>query len=285
MTIVTRMADKDSSPRPEEYYRALYKRQFRSALVRGSSSLVMWFFALGAYSLSIISTAHFTGISLAVLYLIAINPPMLLIFKRIRKRGWLATFSYLINLLEAIGYTAVIYFTGGIDATYLTLLYAALIGYVGSVSNPQYTFLVSATCIALYDAMIILEGASLIPWFRIFPEYDMPWSHRLIRMFVADGLLLVLTYIVSYTASLLRKARSDLLRSYEALEERVAERTTELSRAIEILREEIAERKRAEEALRFSEESYRSLVENSMDTILLLDLERRIVSVNRTFCQ
>ncbi|MBM4279106.1 MAG: PAS domain S-box protein [Deltaproteobacteria bacterium] len=47
---------------------------------------------------------------------------------------------------------------------------------------------------------------------------------------------------------------------------------------------DITERKLAEEALRASEEKYRTLIESSIDAILMLDTERRIISCNQGFC-
>lgn len=46
---------------------------------------------------------------------------------------------------------------------------------------------------------------------------------------------------------------------------------------------DMTDRKRMEESLRASEEKYRSLVESSSDAIVLLDLERRILSCNQAF--
>lgn len=58
------------------------------------------------------------------------------------------------------------------------------------------------------------------------------------------------------------KAEQALKRSHDELEERVGNRTFELTRSVEELRKEIGERKRAEQALRVSEEKYRSLTDN-----------------------
>ncbi|MCP4297021.1 MAG: PAS domain S-box protein, partial [Proteobacteria bacterium] len=46
---------------------------------------------------------------------------------------------------------------------------------------------------------------------------------------------------------------------------------------------DITRQRRSEEALRESEEKYRTLVESSSDTILMLDTERNIVSCNQAF--
>ena len=60
--------------------------------------------------------------------------------------------------------------------------------------------------------------------------------------------------------------------TYEELEQRVKELT-----------KEAVERKWAEEALKQSEEMYRTVVESTSDAVLLMDIERKIVSCNQAF--
>ncbi len=55
----------------------------------------------------------------------------------------------------------------------------------------------------------------------------------------------------------------------EELESLVAERTRELTKSNAILKEEIAERRRMEEALRESEKKFRTIVENTLEVIML----------------
>ncbi len=61
----------------------------------------------------------------------------------------------------------------------------------------------------------------------------------------------------------------------------VRKRTAELMRAIDYLEQETTDRARAVEALRESEEKYRLLTEAARDIILALDLDGRIIHVNR----
>jgi PAS domain S-box-containing protein len=65
-----------------------------------------------------------------------------------------------------------------------------------------------------------------------------------------------------------------------ALEQRVAERTAELSAANASLKNEIAERERIEAVLRENEERYRSLYNNTPVMMHSIDSEQKLVSVN-----
>ena len=81
-----------------------------------------------------------------------------------------------------------------------------------------------------------------------------------------------------------RKTAEEALRNaQDTLEQRVAERTTDLQAANEQLRREITERKRTEEALRESEEKWRSFTNNTNDSIQILDTEGKILYMNKVY--
>jgi len=96
---------------------------------------------------------------------------------------------------------------------------------------------------------------------------------------IQDKLLLFVSRDITerrQTAEAQQKAR-------DQLEERVEERTAELSRANLTLRQEIAERKRVEEALRESEERHRTLFEDSTDAVYITTRDGNFVDVNQSF--
>lgn len=78
-----------------------------------------------------------------------------------------------------------------------------------------------------------------------------------------------------------RKAAEASLRQAAAeLEDRVSERTAELSEAVAQLEQEIGDRKLAEAALQVSEQNLRTIFNNVYDAIFIHDLEGNILDVN-----
>jgi signal transduction histidine kinase len=230
-----------SKTQPEaEYWRRLYVRHIAGAYVRSGAALTMWLFCLIAKVLDIIGMKNFVGVTAAVVYIVLINPPTLWVLKRIHDRNVYHHLSLLINFLEIIGYTAIVYFLGGIEATYLLLLYAALITYVGVVSPRRRTFIVAGMCSLSFASVVLLARWQVLPSLNVVPSFSIPWTNEVIILFVTSGALYVLAFIVSRTSRLLRQARDQLreqaeeLETYQrTLETRVAQRTTELQHAVE----------------------------------------------------
>jgi len=72
-------------------------------------------------------------------------------------------------------------------------------------------------------------------------------------------------------------------RAAEELEQRVVERTRQLTVLNEALRKEISERQRAEEQVRRSEERWRAIFESSAVGITMMDLSGRFLTVNAAY--
>jgi PAS domain S-box-containing protein len=77
-----------------------------------------------------------------------------------------------------------------------------------------------------------------------------------------------------------KQAENDVRTLNAQLEQRVNERTAELTRVNEQLEREVAERIQAEKALRQAEEKYRSIVENAIEGIFQVTTEGRYLSAN-----
>ena len=69
--------------------------------------------------------------------------------------------------------------------------------------------------------------------------------------------------------------------AHDELEEKVSERTKELTGANGLLTQQISGREFAEKVLQASEERYRDLIENANDIIYTTDLEGKFTSLNK----
>jgi PAS domain S-box-containing protein len=79
----------------------------------------------------------------------------------------------------------------------------------------------------------------------------------------------------------IRQAETDLRQSYESLELRVEERTSDLSSANTALQQEIIQRREIEAMLSKSEAKYRDLVENADTIVLEMDPEGKVIFFNK----
>ncbi len=85
-------------------------------------------------------------------------------------------------------------------------------------------------------------------------------------------------------ARLLAAEKLKVDNSNRLLEKAVRERTEQLVNANEDLKQEIAERKQAEEALKASEEKYRSIIESIEEGYFELDLAGNVIFCNDSLC-
>jgi len=206
---------------PTESVTWLYKGHRRGALIRSGASVIMWLSSVAAYSFGLIRSEHLLSNTLAVCYLVLMNPPVLWVLKRIRDDRHARSFSVFINFLEIIGYTAVMHSFGGIEATFLILIYASLITYVGIVGSRAMPFIIAGLCSISFFGMLALEHWGILRPLRISPLYQVSWTNQLGIASVNVILLFVLAFISSYTAQLLKRHRDRLQQQNRELQQMI----------------------------------------------------------------
>jgi two-component system sensor histidine kinase/response regulator len=89
--------------------------------------------------------------------------------------------------------------------------------------GPGYLpFLVAGLCSAAFGALLTLEHLGVLPSLKINPEYYISWPNQLAILVVATVLLLIVAFISSYTARLLKRNQEKLLRQNEELQRTAA---------------------------------------------------------------
>ncbi|HEX7416135.1 MAG TPA: hypothetical protein VF305_03005, partial [Smithellaceae bacterium] len=209
---MTVKADQKPIEMDADFPKSLYQRYMQAAAVRSIASFVMWLTALTAYLFGGIHFDNLASVSIAVLYLILMNPPTLWVLKRIKNKNLAEYFSYFISLLEIIGFTAIIHSIGGIEAAFLTPIYAASIAYVGPMEPRKTPFIIAGLSSICFCLLLILEHFGILQTLKVNPDYYMPWSYQVAIMFVEVPLLFVVAFVSSYTTQLLKKNREKLHR-------------------------------------------------------------------------
>jgi signal transduction histidine kinase len=195
----------------------IYQRHQRGAWVRSGASLFMWFFAIIGFWMGTLDFFSYAGISFSVLFLVLINPPSLWILRRLRGKGHLEWVSLSINILEVLGYTAVIYFAGGLGRSYLTLIYSALIAYVGVLSPGYWPYILAAFCSLTFTGMITLEYIRFIPKTINSVMVNWPFAHQILDAIITGSLLFVTAFISSSTSRALNISKDQLREQNRAL--------------------------------------------------------------------
>src|SRR5947207_1492961 len=111
--------------------RRLLRAHRRVGIFRTGTSVVLWLATLGAFLAGVITTEHLSGVTAAAVFLIAMSPANLWVLNRCTRARTLTAWSIAIHAQEVVGYTAVMHFLGGIEASFLSAMYCVLIASVG----------------------------------------------------------------------------------------------------------------------------------------------------------
>ena len=90
---------KDKIKLHPDYLKTLFRIHLQGALVRSGASIIMWLTAFFAFLVGTIKAYHLIGVSTSVLYLILMNPPTLLVLKKITSRRLYRYFSTFIKVV------------------------------------------------------------------------------------------------------------------------------------------------------------------------------------------
>lgn len=252
---------------PSEQAAYLNKKHIRGAYARAGAALFVFLFILIGWRLGTYDSQAIFGMGIFALYLILLNPPTLWILKRIRRRRFYSAFSIFINFLEICGFTAVVYFGGGLRASYLTLIYAGVISYVGVAAPPRTTFLVGAFCMIDFDLMAVIEHLGFIPHQNSFWPYNFQWEDVITVCLIINVLFGIVAFMALSTGTRLRNHRNNL-----------REKNLELDRS----RRDLAEAKEEVEA---RAEELDVINHVSMIVNRSLDLKENLQSVCEELCR
>ena len=211
-----RKTARNLTPEDREKY---IRKHVQGAVVRSGGGLIMVSFSLCLYMSGSVDYTSSAGAVTSGLFIILMNFPALFIIERIRSRVLFDITSFLINLVEILGYTGVIYFLGGIRASYLVPIYAAMISYVGVIAPKRYPYILAGTSAVVFAAMVLSEYLGLLPHQGVGLTGDYDLAFQVWILLMVGTSLMGIAVITSHSAGIVKNARNDLIQKNRELEE------------------------------------------------------------------
>jgi signal transduction histidine kinase len=194
--------------------------------------------ALAAFVAGIIDATSLVGVIVACSVLIALGKMTVWILSRTGNLVVVESVSLGETVAEVLAYTIIIYFCGGIEATFLVLIYAALVMFVGIQSPPRFAFVAALTSSTSFALMVLLDYLDVVPHHPFFQGAVVPGSVQVGIVLVVSAMLLLLAVMAAHTGTNLRRAQAGLRRRTTELTETATclkELTTDLERQNELL--------------------------------------------------
>jgi PAS domain S-box-containing protein len=135
--------------------------------------------------------------------------------------------------------------------------------------------MVAGFCAATYGLMFVLIHAGLIPHLSVFQDFSYSMASQIVIILLVIGFLYAIAFVSATSANLIKQNKNKL-----------EQHNTELAEVNEKLMHEIQLRIQAVDALRESEQQYRSILESAPDSITMIRIhDGRYVQVNECFLQ
>jgi len=242
--------------------------------VRITLSLFFGLLVLAAYQLDMLRPFNFYGLIATIAYLLFINVIMQLAVLRIRRENTYYRVNLFLNLLEIAGFTAAIYFCGGIEASFLTLLYCIMIVFKGISAPRRYVYITACLCVLGYSIMIVSCYTGLVPDPSLYLKIKLPLIHQIVISFAIFAML--------FTAAVLSNTLSGYIKGQRDLFHRKSRLLVEEN---EKLKQEIYEQRRTEKAIRKSEQRYQNILSSIEDGYYETDLNGNLTYFNDATCR
>jgi diguanylate cyclase (GGDEF)-like protein/PAS domain S-box-containing protein len=185
--------------------------------------------------------------------------------------------NYNSNIYFGIVFSAILFvytfLTGRIEST----------GFVWCYTFPLIAFFLLGSKKGALATILILLPVVILFLMKTPPSILANYSFDFKLRFLSSFLVVfVFSYLFEYSRE---KNQEELQGAHDDLEKRVDERTSDLQEAIQSLQKEISERRRIAEALRESEEKYRTILENIEDGYYEVNLAGNFTFFNDSMCR
>ncbi|HET6450024.1 MAG TPA: hypothetical protein VFI08_01885, partial [Spirochaetia bacterium] len=186
-----------------------YASYRRGITLRLATGLLIWGLSAGSYALGLIRWVSLVGVSVSVAFITVMALGFLLFLGEAIRSGRPIA-SILDRLFVLVGYAAIMYFLGGVEASYLVPVFVIFQIYYVVATNRGLPFLTATMSFACISAFVVLECTGVLPHLDPLPGNPPPVLTQAAILVATGFVLYVAAFMSAGTASLIERGWASL---------------------------------------------------------------------------